>query len=234
LIILMVLSIIPIVNLIVLGYMCKVMKEPLGSRMLPQLKDYSGLWVQGLKVTVAVVIYLCVPIVLMIPFIILLVSMRMPFPVQIPFSWLLAVPMLVIGVLLAFFISIILMTAVVHMVRTDSFSKAFSVGEILNIIRRIGWGSYILWLIVIFTLTVIVGSVGQTPGIGWLLSAIISPILGVFVSRSASITYSSGNPSEAEKTLVPSVPTEGKKYCIHCGTELSSEALYCPKCGNKQ
>jgi hypothetical protein len=158
----------------------------------------------------------------------------MPFPVQIPFSWLLAVPMLVIGVLLAFFISIILVTAVVHMVRTDSFSKAFSVGEILKIIGRIGWGTYILWLIVVFILTVIVGSIGQTPGIGWLLSAIISPILGVFVSRSASITYSSGNPPEVEKTSVPSAPTEGKKYCMFCGAELSSEALYCPKCGRKQ
>lgn len=234
LIILIILSILPLVNLIVLGYMCTVIKEPLGSRSLPQLKDYSDLWVQGLKVTLALVLYLCVPILLMIPFIILMVSMWIPFPLQIPFGWLLAVPVLVVGMLLAFFITIILAVAIVHMVRTDSFSKVFAIGEILTLIRKIGWGTYILWLIVIFILTGIVGSLGGTPGFGWLLSLIVSPILGVFVSRSGSITYSSGNPSEAETTPVPSASPEGRKYCMYCGAELSAKALYCPKCGRQQ
>lgn len=234
LIILMVLSVIPVVNLIVLGYMCKVIKEPIESKMLPELKDYSGLWVQGLKVAVAIVIYLCVPIVLMAPFIILTVSTFMPLPFQIPFGWPTTIPTFVIGVLLAFFIAIILAMAVVHMVRTDSLRKAFAIGEIMNFIGKIGWRAYILWLIVIFVIESIVGSVGRTPGVGWLLSAIISPIVGVFVSRSASITYSSGNPSEAERRPVPSAPSEGRRYCMYCGAELSPEATYCTRCGRKQ
>ncbi|MDQ1279677.1 MAG: hypothetical protein QG670_939 [Thermoproteota archaeon] len=233
LIILMILSIIPIANLVVLGYMCKVIKEPLGSRALPQLNHYSSLWVQGLKVIVGIVIYLCVPIALMIPFILIMVSTWIPFPIQVPFGWLLAIPILIVGVLLSFFITIILAMAIIHMVKTDRFSKVFAFREILNIIGRIGWGTYIIWLIIIFILTVIVSSIGSTAGFGWLLSLIISPILGVFVSRSALITYSSGNLSETETTPVPSATPEGR-YCTYCGTELSFEAVYCPKCGRKQ
>lgn len=38
--------------------------------------------------------------------------------------------------------------------------------------------------------------------------------------------------SEAEKTSASRV--EGKKYCMNCGAELSSEAGFCPRCGMKQ
>ncbi|MDQ1281268.1 MAG: hypothetical protein QG670_2533 [Thermoproteota archaeon] len=40
--------------------------------------------------------------------------------------------------------------------------------------------------------------------------------------------------SEAEKAAVSSSQTEGKRYCMYCGSELSPEATYCPKCGRKQ
>jgi hypothetical protein len=234
LIILMVLSVIPIVDFIVLGYMCKVIKEPLGSRTIPELKDYYSLWVQGLKIAVVIVIYLFVPIILMIPFITLMVSMWMPLPFQNPVSWFLATPLFVVGILLAFFLAIILAMAIVHMVKTDNINKAFDIGKIMNIIGTIGSQTYIIWMIVIFILTAIVSSIGQTPGVGWLLSLIVSPILGVFVSRSALITYSSSTPSEAEGTPVVSTSPEGKKFCTNCGTELSAETVYCPKCGKEQ
>jgi len=151
--------------------------------------------------------------------------------------------MLIVGLLLMFFISIIMAMAVVHMVKKDSFGKAFAIGEILDIIGKIGWGTYILWLILIFVCALIVGAIGSIPLIGWLISLIIAPIFGVFVSRSASLVYSEGAPPVVAPPVTekppappapPTPPTEEKKFCMFCGAEMVKEALYCPKCGKKQ
>jgi uncharacterized membrane protein/ribosomal protein L40E len=40
--------------------------------------------------------------------------------------------------------------------------------------------------------------------------------------------------SETEKTSAPISRVEGKKYCMNCGAELSSDAGFCPRCGMKQ
>jgi ribosomal protein L40E len=148
--------------------------------------------------------------------------------------------MLIIGLLLAFFVAIILAVAIVNMVRKDSFGKAFAIGEILGIVGRIGWGTYILWLIVLFICSLIVAAIGSIPAIGWILSLVIGPIFGVFVARSASLTYLAGVAPEAEKPPVEKPePVEAakeprKRFCADCGAEMAAEAAYCPKCGKKQ
>jgi len=189
LVILIVLSIIPIVDLVVAGYFCKVIRETPTSSELPELKDYAAMWVQGLKVAVAAIVYMIVPIIL----IQLGVGVGFFFGYPGIITGVAIVTML-IGVILMFFIAIILAMAIVHMVKHNSFGKAFAVGEILAIIRKIGWGKYILWLIIIFVCALILGAISMIPLIGWLISAIISPAFGVFASRSATLIYSEGAP----------------------------------------
>ena len=141
--------------------------------------------------------------------------------------------MLIVGVLLAFFLAIILVMAIVNMVRKDSFGKAFAIGEILGVIGKVGWGTYILWLIILFVCTLIVGGIGSIPAIGWILSLIIAPIFGVFVARSASLAYlEEVSPEEPEAVEAPKETT--KKFCAYCGAEMTAEAIYCPKCGKKK
>jgi hypothetical protein len=201
LLILVILDIIPIVNLVVLGYVGRVIKEPPDSKELPPLEDYWDLWVQGLKIVVAAIIYLIIPMILIVPFVFLTVLAWMAFPSWPVVGWFVAIPMLIIGVLLAFFLAIVLAMAIVNMVRKDSFGKAFAIGEILDVIGRVGWGTYILWLIVLFVCTLIVSGIGGIPAIGWILSLIIAPIFGVFVARSASLTYLEGVSPEEPKAV---------------------------------
>ena len=240
LLILIVLDVIPIVNLAVVGYMTKVIKEPPTSDELPPLKEYVTLWVQGLKVTVAVIIYLIIPFIFIAPFIAMTVLAGLISPSLVPVGWVLAVPMLIVGVLLIFFILIIMSMAIVNMVKKDSFTKAFAFGEIVAVIGRIGWGTYIFWTIIIFVCALIVGGIGSIPAIGWLISLVIAPIFGVFVSRSASLVYSEGTapvaaPPATERPPTPPAPTtEEKKFCTFCGAEIAKEALYCERCGREQ
>lgn len=203
LLILVILDIIPIVNFVVLGYLGNVIKESRNSDKLPPLDNYFELWIQGLTIFVASIVFMIIPIVLVIPFLSVVVLSWMSIPVLSTVSGILAILLLMVGVLLAFFLAIILAMAIVNMLKKDSFGKAFAFGEILDVIGKVGWGTYILWLLVIFICALIVAGIGSIPVVGWILSLLIAPIFGVFVARSASLVY-----SEVTTTEETATPTE--------------------------
>jgi hypothetical protein len=223
LVILIVLDIIPIVNFTVAGYAAKVVRETPASDEPPVLKDYGEMWVQGLKIAVASVIWMVAPIILIAMSFGLAVGFGLSgFPVAFG-AWIL---LGVVGVVAAFVIAIILSIAIVHMIKHDSFSKAFAVAEILDIIRRIGWGKYILWLIVVFLIVLVIAAIGTIPVVGWLISLIIGPLFTILVSRSASLIYIEG-------VSTPTVATGETRFCRKCGESLTPDAAFCPKCGEK-
>jgi len=233
LVILAVLNIVPIVNLIVVGYQTRVVKETPTSKEPPPLRDYGDLFVQGLKVAIATSLYMLVPIVLMVlgVFSVIrpMIGIRMPFPTAV------GIGLLVLGVLLAFCIGIIAAMAIVHMVKNNSFGKAFAVNEILQIIGKIGWGKYIIWLIVTSVISLAVGALGSIPLIGWILSLMVSPVLGVFTMRSAALIYGEAVPTVAAPPAPPLAGVASAvKYCAGCGAKMSADAAFCPNCGRRQ
>jgi hypothetical protein len=243
LVILIILDIIPIINLIVAGYMARVIRETPSVDAPPKLENYGNMWIDGLKIAIASLIYMIVPVILIIlGGMSLFAGFMMPHfgpgLKGIPFMFMpvgLGVVLFGIGVIFAFLVAIILAMAIVHMIKTDNFGKAFAVGEILGVIGKIGWGSYIVWLIVIFIFAVIVGAIGAIPAIGWLISLVISPIFGVFIARSAALTYaSSESPTTTTGPTATAGAPAGKKFCISCGAEIPDEATFCPGCGKPQ
>jgi len=101
-----------------------------------------------------------------------------------------------IGVAIAFLVAIVMFMALIHMIRNNNFGKAFALGEILDIIKRIGWGKYLLWLTIIFASGIFLSAIGLIPYVGWLISLIIDPLYLVFTARTASLIYSEGAPSQ--------------------------------------
>lgn len=197
LILLIILAVIPIVNLVVMGYATRVMKLSARSKEPPPLtipKDLAELWIQGLKVAIAALIYMIIPM----SFIGFGVFSFMNFgpwmmsPGVRPFMSFQGIVMTVLGLILAFMVAIIMAMAIVHMVRKDNFGKAFAIGEILKIVNKIGMGSYLVWVLAIFLVAVLVGAISSIPFIGWLVALIISPLYAIFVSRSATLTYLEG------------------------------------------
>jgi len=129
----------------------------------------------------------------------LIIEIRHLFPIAI------GIGLLVFGILLAFCIGIIAAMAIVHMVKNSSFGKAFAVSEILQIIGKIGWGKYIIWLIVTSVISLAVGALSSIPLIGWILSLIVSPVLGVFTIRSAALIYVEAVPTAVAPPAPPPV-----------------------------
>jgi len=232
LIILIVLSIIPIVDWIVIGYEARVLKESPGAGTPPKLENYGQLFVDGAKVFFASLIYMLVPIILVLigagSTFAGVMSMR---GAAIGAGLLLGgagVVILVVGLILGLVLLIILGIGVAHMIKTGKFGKAFAFGEIFSIIGAIGWVKYLAWIVIAVIIGVIVVGVSNAiPVVGWIISAIIQPIFGVFIYRSMGLLYNDGAPAE----LRVQAPVVTGIACASCGTPLQPHHKFCPNCG---
>jgi len=231
LIILVVLDIIPIVNWIVIGYEARVLKESPGIGVPPKLEKYGELFVEGAKVVIASFIYLLVPTILIIlggisTFSGVYSLQNQAMGASMMLGGMGAV-LLVVGIILAILLLIILSVGVAHMIKTGKFGKAFAFGEILDIIRGIGWGKYLGWIVIVVVIGAVISGLGAIPIVGWLISAIIQPLLGVFMFRSMGLLYNDGAPQEFRVKA----PTVGGLACASCGTQLQPHHKFCPNCG---
>jgi hypothetical protein len=205
LLILIVLDLIPIVNWIVVGYAARVLKESPGGDAPPKLEDYGKLLVDGAKIFFASFIYMLVPIIIIGAGIWSFIASMMVWGGprflmeeelygQVPMGGLLSgtgIALLGIGALVAFVMLILLAAGIAHMIKTGKFSKAFAFGEILAMIKKIGWGKYLAWIVLVAVIAFIIGAItGAIPYVGWLISVIIGPVVMVFFFRSLGLLYS--------------------------------------------
>jgi hypothetical protein len=238
LVVLIVLDVIPIINFVVMGYFAKAIRESPASNDVPKLEGYGDMFVQGLKVAVVGFLYMIIPLVLIVSggF-----SLFGPYwMMDAHYGWgpwmmgSIGAVLIIVGIIVGFFLAVIAAIGIVSMIKSSSIGKAFAFREILNAIRKIGWGKYVAWLVVMFILGAIVGTIGGIPYIGWLISLIISPIYGVFAARSAALIYSE---SGAEAYYPPPPPplgaAPGVMYCKFCGAAATIDAIYCQNCGQK-
>jgi len=194
LILLVVLSVVPIVNLIVIGYFVRVIEGSPRARDPPPLREFGETWFRGLRVAIVVVLYLIIPIIIfgMGWFAVWNPREWMP-PMGFHFGLIARLGALaVLGLIITFLVSVIMFMAVVHMIKTGDFGRAFDLRAILGIISGIGYGKYFLWVVIIALVALIIAAISSIPVLGWLISLVLSPLFGVFVSRSASQLYAEG------------------------------------------
>ena len=232
LIIIIVLSIIPIVDWIVIGYQAKVLKESPGTGTPPKLENYGELFVNGAKVFFATFIYMLIPLILIIVGAAGTFSGLMSMQATALAPALLVggtgLLILLIGIILAVLLLILLGVGMAHMIKTGKFGKAFAFGEIFGIIRGIGWGKYLGWIIITVVISgILVGISGAIPIVGSIIAAIVQPILGVFIFRSMGLLYNDGAPAE----LKVQTPVITGIACASCGTPLQPQHKFCPNCG---
>jgi hypothetical protein len=129
-VLLIVLGVIPVVNWIVMGYWAKAVRETPASDEPPRLEGYGSMWTQGLKIIVAGIIYMIIPMVLMVIGVATAIPgvMRRPMAGLTTFPFLsgLALVMFAAAIVASFLIAIIAVLGIVHMVKQDRFTKAFA------------------------------------------------------------------------------------------------------------
>jgi len=99
--------------------------------------------------------------------------------------------MIIVGIL----VSLISMIGIIRFARKNSMGQAFAFGAILEHIGKIGWGSYILALIILWVVALIFGLIvvvlSIIPFIGWLILLFLYPVWIIFVSRYVTLIYES-------------------------------------------
>jgi hypothetical protein len=195
---LIVINIIPIANFIVIGYASRALGEGDELDKPPKIDRIGAAFVDGLKIIVVIILYALIPMLIIAA---ALIPAGITNIMQVGGIWDIlmsgvAILGITIGIIVGFFIFIIGAMGIIHMVVTDSFGKAFAFGEILDIIGRIGWKRYLIWLLVMFLLSLLVGSLSS---IHVLVSAIVGVFFLVFIFRSAYYIYPREEEKEAEE-----------------------------------
>ncbi len=96
--------------------------------------------------------------------------------------------MFVVAIIIALFSTI----SGVRFARTDSFGEAFNFRAILEHIGRIGWGPYVIALVILMVVIGVVNAVlGVIPILGWILTIILAPAFSIFASRYITQIYDS-------------------------------------------
>jgi hypothetical protein len=202
LLILIILDIIPIVNWIVLGYAAGVLRETPAGKNPPKLENYAELFVDGAKVFFASLIYMIIPLAIMgagiasFAFAMFMgggIIPGTPRPTETGSMFVLGgtgLVLLLVGAILAFLALIVLGAAIAHMIKKGKFGKAFAFGEILAVIRGIGWGKYLAWVVLVAIIAILVAAITSAiPFVGWLIEVIIAPAVSVFFFRSLGLLY---------------------------------------------
>lgn len=195
-IILFIVSIIPIVDFIALGYYAKVARDSPMSKDAPKLERYGDMFIEGLKIFVIVIVWIIIIAIvagiIAIPFIAIGVLTTLANPTKfVSGGWLFAAGIFaVIGVVVAFIVGIIAFMSVVHMMKKNSMGKAFAFSEILGVIGKIGWGTYLAFFIIAFIGLAIAGAISSAFGpLGWIVSALLSVLEGLFFFRTIGLMY---------------------------------------------
>jgi len=184
---------------LMVGYQMQVYR---GIKPAPELTDWLKLLIDGIKLIIVTLIY-------MIPFLIVFMltigSAIMMAMIQGPEKIAAMLGTLaggfVIMIIILILTLLLLMIAEVRFARTDNFGEAFNFSAILAHIGRIGWGSYILALIVFVIVIMVLGGIlafiSMIPLIGWIIQLFLAVPLALFSARYITLLYDSAAPAAA-------------------------------------
>ena len=180
---------------LILGYELEVYR---GKKPAPEPTDWGRLFIDGIMLFIIQLIYAIPVLIVAVIFIGTGVILAMGGS---PGAALAAIGTIAVGVILTLIVAIIVglfeATGVVRFARMGQMGEAFNFNAILAQIGKIGWGSYILSLIVVCIVAFIIAMIlSIIPVIGGLLMLIVAPALAIFVARYITLLYDSV-PAEA-------------------------------------
>ena len=197
-IILGVISIIPIVDFISLGYYLRIIQSTLvGVDELPEFDEFGDLFIDGLKVLIANIIYFIIPIIFYILAWLFASSMTYSSGYYLPAFAGISALFLILFVISLIIAYILFLPALVNMAFYDAdIGAAFRFDEIMDRIRQIGWAEYIIWIIVMLVisgvllfLVTLIGSVLLIILIGVLVYIFGYTYIYMFIIRSLALLF---------------------------------------------
>ncbi len=200
-IILIIFQIIPVVNFIVLGYGYEIIRQGDTIEEPPPLDNLGDLFFKGLKVFIVALIYFIIPVIVVILILgttIFNIVFYQYVRWGVPLFW---VPGVLLTAYAAVFliglaVSIIAIMGIIHFIKTGDMGKAFAFNEIMDLIKKVGWDTYLPWVLLMYIACYVIFSLQN-----WVIQAILSALFTVFFARSAHYIYPAevATPEELEE-----------------------------------
>ncbi len=184
---------------LIMGYTLRVMK---GITPAPETDNYVGMFIDGIKMFIIDIVYMIIPVIIGLLVLVLtggmgslaMLGMNVENPAayggMLIASFGLA---MIVFIIFAFIFSLFAIIGMIRFARNGRMGAAFEFSEISATIGKIGWGQYIIALIVLFIIIFVISFIlGMIPVIGWILSLIISPYIAILSARYYSLLYDAG------------------------------------------
>ncbi len=203
---------------LITGYIAKIYR---GDQPAPKFEE-GGLFIMGLKLIFAGFIYAIPVIAVLLVTIFYAMVNFMPYIIMENPAYifnnvdkfvgvLLGIGFgLLVTVILAIIISLISTIALIRLAKEGKFSEAFNFGAVMDTIRAIGWGRYIVAMIIYWVISIIFFIVLELlnliPIVGmaiyWLVYIIVLVPFILFSARYVTLVYECASP------VIPEVPAE--------------------------
>jgi len=184
---------------LIMGYTLRIMR---GVTPAPEPEDYLGMFIDGIKMLIIGFVYMIIPCIIGLlvfslsggfgAFTMMMMDVSKPGAYLGMLAGTLGISFLIFFIVM-FIFSLFEIIGMVQFARSGSMGEAFAFSEILERIGKIGWGSYLIALIVLgVVFFIIYGILSIIPVIGWLLTLILMPFLSIVGARFYSILYDAG------------------------------------------
>jgi hypothetical protein len=184
---------------LIMGYELEVYR---GKKPAPEPVGWVKLFIDGIKLLIIQIIY-AIPALIVLFATIGAGALAIRSPAAAMAMWGAFAIGIVITVIVAFIVGLFELIGVVRFARTGKMGEAFNFSAITDRIGKIGWGSYILALIVLGIVVCIIAFIlSAIPFIGWLLFLIAIPALVIFSARFVTLIYDSV-PAQAPPAAPP-------------------------------
>jgi len=177
------------------GYSLKILR---GETPLPPVVGFKTLFTDGIRYIVIQTIYM-IPalIVFCVTVLPVMLSMWMNVlsgqkPAGISHVYISMLGGILLTIIVGFIIGLFAIIGMIRFARTGLFAEAFRFPAILETIRKIGWGTYIVALLIMMVIVVGISLVlSAIPIIGGIIHFIVIPFFSVFTMRYICLLYDS-------------------------------------------
>ncbi|NLB00182.1 MAG: DUF4013 domain-containing protein [Methanomicrobiales archaeon] len=181
-------SLIPLLS----GYIVRVLS---GKTPAPEVDGWGKLFVDGWKLNIIVLIYM-IPAILV--FLVLgglsaFAGIGMGDEAGVGAAILGALAGAFLALIVAVILAFVALFAILRFAHTDSIGEAFNFGAIFAQIGALGWGTWIIAVIVLLIVAVVyvfvIGILSMIPILGWLIALFLNAAFALFYARYLALVY---------------------------------------------
>jgi hypothetical protein len=193
-----------LLSFIISGYIVRVYR---GTTPPPEFNTWVSLYIDGIKLAIVGFVWLIPAMIIVVLAFVMLLSGAVLGAASMPSLMAAGIILMLIGLIVLVITCLYASLGTVRFARTGSMREGLRFSAITGTIQEIGWGTYILALIIMAVLVILASLIldllGLIPFAGWVIVLIFMPFIQIFSARYISRVYDHGLPSEPAPEPAP-------------------------------